>query len=155
MLGGCDCWLQASADGRGPGQWGSQRGFLENEHAIWMGDLNYRLTIPDEQVLPIMLVPVCCYGKTLGVDCDTSYFLPLAQYCLPPLRLWAVIQFDGDSLKLALIREAADVICHCALCRCNKATSPQTALLNSSSHPSLLLLPSSVRFCVCMLSHFT
>lgn len=45
-------WLQASADGRGPGQWGSQRGFLDNEHAIWMGDLNYRVTIPDEQVRP-------------------------------------------------------------------------------------------------------
>ena len=43
-------WVQASGDGRGPGQWGSQRGFLDNEHAIWMGDLNYRLTIPDEQV---------------------------------------------------------------------------------------------------------
>ena len=43
--------MQVSKDGRGPGQWGSQRGFLDNEHAIWMGDLNYRLTIPDEQVL--------------------------------------------------------------------------------------------------------
>ncbi|KAL3153090.1 Heat shock 70 kDa protein A [Trebouxia sp. C0009 RCD-2024] len=44
-----DTLPQASADGRGPGQWGSQRGFLDNEHAIWMGDLNYRVTIPDEQ----------------------------------------------------------------------------------------------------------
>ena len=43
------CW-QATGDGRGPGQWGSQKGFLDNEHAIWMGDLNYRLTIPDDKV---------------------------------------------------------------------------------------------------------
>lgn len=46
-----DTWRwQATGDGRGPGQWGSQKGFLDNEHAIWMGDLNYRLTIPDDKV---------------------------------------------------------------------------------------------------------
>ncbi|KAL0027397.1 hypothetical protein WJX79_008379 [Trebouxia sp. C0005] len=46
---GADSTCQASGDGRGPGQWGSQRGLLENEHAIWMGDLNYRLTISDDK----------------------------------------------------------------------------------------------------------
>ncbi|DBA87288.1 hypothetical protein WJX77_005794 [Trebouxia sp. C0004] len=46
---GADSASQASGDGRGPGQWGSQRGLLENEHAIWMGDLNYRLTISDDK----------------------------------------------------------------------------------------------------------
>lgn len=64
MLGGIHGWLQASGDGRGPGQWGSQRGFLDNEHAIWMGDLNYRVTIPDEQVLPSCCLPVCIYGPS-------------------------------------------------------------------------------------------
>ena len=45
----CAC-LQASGDGRGPGQWAEQRRLLDSEHTIWMGDLNYRLSIADDKV---------------------------------------------------------------------------------------------------------
>ena len=66
-------WVQASGDGRGPGQWGSQRGFLGNEHAVWMGDLNYRLTIPDEQV-PSRPPSVACtlYAPHPSFNLDAS-----------------------------------------------------------------------------------
>lgn len=36
--------------GRSPGQWGRQKGLLDSTHIVWMGDLNYRLTMPDAQV---------------------------------------------------------------------------------------------------------
>lgn len=48
-LAGTEGGPQASGDGRSTGQWGGQRGLLDNEHAIWMGDLNYRLTISDDK----------------------------------------------------------------------------------------------------------
>ena len=32
------------------GHWGTHRGLLDSEYAIWMGDLNYRLSMPDEKV---------------------------------------------------------------------------------------------------------
>ncbi|KAK9821522.1 hypothetical protein WJX74_007052 [Apatococcus lobatus] len=36
--------------GRGGGQWGEARSLLDHEHAIWMGDLNYRIPLPDAEV---------------------------------------------------------------------------------------------------------
>ena len=36
--------------GRSPGQWGRWKGLLESNHVVWMGDLNYRLSMPDAQV---------------------------------------------------------------------------------------------------------
>ena len=32
------------------GHWGANRGLLNVENLIWMGDLNYRLTMPDSEV---------------------------------------------------------------------------------------------------------
>ena len=58
--------MQASGDGRSTGQWGGQRGLLDNEHAIWMGDLNYRLTISDDKVLYISLSLVCIKARMLS-----------------------------------------------------------------------------------------
>lgn len=31
------------------GHWGTRRGLLDSEYAIWMGDLNYRLSMPDDK----------------------------------------------------------------------------------------------------------
>lgn len=39
--------MQSSAR---PGQWGSNRGLMAVENLVWMGDLNYRLTMPDAEV---------------------------------------------------------------------------------------------------------
>jgi len=60
--------LQAAGDGRGAGQWGSQRGLLDNEHAVWMGDLNYRLTISDDKVIGV-LIAACLLSTTLAQWC--------------------------------------------------------------------------------------
>ena len=42
--------------GKAPGQWGRWKGLLDSNHAVWMGDLNYRLSMNDAQVWPSM----CC-----------------------------------------------------------------------------------------------
>lgn len=39
------------------GHWGTRRGLLDSEYAIWMGDLNYRLSMPDEKVTDWSLYP--------------------------------------------------------------------------------------------------
>ena len=36
--------------GKAPGQWGRWKGLLDSNHVVWMGDLNYRLSMPDAQV---------------------------------------------------------------------------------------------------------
>ncbi|KAK9840841.1 hypothetical protein WJX81_008338 [Elliptochloris bilobata] len=36
------------------GQWGAARGLLEHEHLVWMGDLNYRLSLPDPEVRALL-----------------------------------------------------------------------------------------------------
>ena len=39
---------QAAAGGWQSGQWGGARAFLDHECVVLMGDLNYRLGMPDE-----------------------------------------------------------------------------------------------------------
>ena len=43
--------ISKAVAGRGPGQWGEQRRLLDCDHIVWLGDLNYRLDLPDDQVL--------------------------------------------------------------------------------------------------------
>ena len=43
------------------GQWGEERSLVAAEHAFWMGDLNYRLNMPDA------LVSACCYNALTTV----------------------------------------------------------------------------------------
>lgn len=59
----CGCQV-ASAGGRA-GQWGSARGLLEHEHVVWMGDLNYRLSLPDPEVRKALFTYLCnlCCGS--------------------------------------------------------------------------------------------
>lgn len=46
---------QVVAAGQRAGQWGSARGILDAEHALWLGDLNYRLSgIADEKARTLL-----------------------------------------------------------------------------------------------------
>ena len=80
----CHPWLRLQVAGRGGGQWGSARSFLDHEHAIWMGDLNYRIPLPDAEV----------WGSS-----DTLHpfwpFLPLASDTLLHLLCCANMLFDA------------------------------------------------------------
>lgn len=40
----------AGGSGSTPGQWGEAKGLMSSEHTVWMGDLNYRLSMPDAEV---------------------------------------------------------------------------------------------------------
>ena len=42
--------VQVLQNGARMGQWGANRGLLAVENLIWMGDLNYRLTMADTEV---------------------------------------------------------------------------------------------------------
>lgn len=50
------------------GQWGTSRTFLECDYTFWMGDLNYRLKMRDEQVIQTYCAqgcPGCFTGQIL------------------------------------------------------------------------------------------
>lgn len=41
------------------GQWGQLKGLLESSYVIWMGDLNYRIAMPDAQVKSLVRTGMC------------------------------------------------------------------------------------------------
>ena len=47
--------VKIAGQGKSPGQWGRFRGLMDSSHVFWMGDLNYRLSMPDAEVnvLPV------------------------------------------------------------------------------------------------------
>ena len=96
------------------GHWGTRRGLLDSEYAIWMGDLNYRLSMPDEKVTAWNLLDCIAVSRSVTsiswqyqtewamlTSFACSWFFGVVALCVArqPRRLPVRSGFSTDALK--------------------------------------------------------
>ena len=68
--------------GKCPGQWGRWKGLLDSNHVVWMGDLNYRLSMPDAQVLPLPIHNLgMLHRESSAETCRENFLQTLLSTC--------------------------------------------------------------------------